>query len=396
MWYTGYFDTSFCQLIVATLAITHITLVSVTLYLHRHCAHRSLELHGALKHFFRCWLWLTTGMVTREWVAVHRKHHATCETIKDPHSPRYKGLSRVVWKGAELYREEAKNLDTLHLYGKHCPDDWLERHIYTRYPNGGVALMALVDLMLFGPIGLSVWAVQMMWVAFWAAGVVNGLGHAIGYRNFESQDASTNLLPWGLLIAGEELHNNHHTYPNSAKLSVKPWELDLGWAWIRLFGLLGLAHPVRVAPVAYRVPGKTSLDAETSLAIFNDRFWVMAQYRRQVIFPVAVQESSRAEPSLRRSICRAKRLLAREPCTLNISQQAKVSLMMKVSPSLRFVCDRRLALQASLARTPGPELSRAIVQWIGEAETSQIRVLADFAAILRTYSLRRTYCRPGK
>ncbi|QRY79346.1 fatty acid desaturase [Pseudomonas sp. PDNC002] len=388
MWYSGYVDASIWYLVIATLAMTHLTLLGVTLYLHRHCAHRALELHGALKHFFRFWLWLTTGMITREWVAIHRKHHATCESIDDPHSPRHKGLARVLWRGAELYRDEAKNPDTLRVYGKHCPDDWVERHVYSRYPNGGVAVMALVDVVLFGAIGLTVWAVQMIWVAFWAAGVVNGLGHAIGYRNFESPDASTNLLPWGLLVVGEELHNNHHTYPNSAKLSVRAWEFDPGWAWIRLFRFLGLARVVRVAPVAYRVPGKRRLDAETSMAIFNDRFQVMAQYRRRVILPLAVQESIRAEASVRRLIRRAKRLLVRESSRLDTRQQETVRLILSASPVLRCVYERRLTLQATLARAQGPDTSSAIARWIGESETSQIRLLADFAALLRTYSLR--------
>lgn len=389
MWHTGFVDASVWQLVAVTLGMTHLTLLSVTLYLHRHSAHRSLELHAALQHFFRFWLWLTTGMVTREWTAIHRKHHATCETPEDPHSPHHKGLGRVLWQGAELYRMEAKNPETLRIYGKHCPDDWLERQVYSRYPNGGVALMALLDLVLFGALGLTVWAVQMIWVAFWAAGVVNGLGHAVGYRNFECRDASTNLLPWGLLVAGEELHNNHHTYPNSAKLSVKAWEFDLGWAWIRLFSCLGLARAVGIAPIAYRVPGKRRLDAETSLAIFNDRFRIMAQYRRHVISPLAAQEAVMAEASMRRLIRRAKRLLGREPGLLDEHQQAVVRLTLKVSPVLRVVHEQQLALQSAWAKAQGPGVSEAIVRWIGEAEASQIRVLQEFALLLRSYSLHR-------
>ncbi|MBU0837431.1 MAG: fatty acid desaturase, partial [Gammaproteobacteria bacterium] len=233
MWHTGLLDLSVWQLIATTLLLTHVTIVSVTVYLHRYSAHRSLELNPALKHFFRFWLWLTTAMNTREWTAIHRKHHAKCETPDDPHSPVHKGLSTVLRKGAELYMEEGKNEETLRIYGKNCPDDWIERNLYSRFPNTGIVLMLLIDLALFGALGLTVWAVQMIWIPFWAAGVVNGLGHAVGYRNFECRDAATNLLPWGILIGGEELHNNHHTYPNSAKLSVRKWEFDMGWAWIR-------------------------------------------------------------------------------------------------------------------------------------------------------------------
>ncbi|CDF86776.1 fatty acid desaturase [Pseudomonas knackmussii B13] len=393
MWFTGLLHPSVWQLIAATLAMTHLTTLSVTLYLHRHSAHRSLELHAVLKHLFRFWLWLSTGMLTREWTAIHRKHHARCETADDPHSPRFKGLAVVLWQGAELYRAEAKNPDTLRLYGKHCPDDWLERHVYTRFPNGGVTLLALLDLALFGVLGLTVWAVQMMWIAFWAAGVVNGLGHAVGYRNFECRDAATNLVPWGLVVAGEELHNNHHTYPNSAKLSVKPWEFDLGWAWIRLFSCLGLARAVRVAPVAYRVQGKRSLDAETAMAIFNDRFQVMAQYRKRVIAPLVADELARADASLRRLIRRAPRLLGREPSLLDEHQQAVISATLAVSQVLGVAYEQRLALQRIWARAGGPGVAEAIVQWVGEAESSPLEALREFAGLLRTYSLR---CPPAR
>ena len=228
MWYNGLLDLSAWQLLAVTLLITHVTIVSVTVYLHRYSAHRALELHPALKHFFRFWLWLTTAQNTREWTAIHRKHHAKCETVDDPHSPVIKGLRTVLLTGAELYRAEAENPETLRIYGKNCPEDWVERNVYSRFPVGGIAIMAVIDLALFGVLGMTVWAVQMMWIPVWAAGVVNGLGHAIGYRNFECRDAATNLSPWGIIIGGEELHNNHHTYPNSAKLSVKPWEFDMG------------------------------------------------------------------------------------------------------------------------------------------------------------------------
>ena len=265
MWYTGFLDLSAWSIVGVTLLLTHVTIIAVTVYLHRYSAHRSLELHPALKHFFRFWLWLTTAMNTREWTAIHRKHHAKCETPEDPHSPVQKGLATVLRKGAELYMEEAKNPETLRIYGKNCPDDWIERNLYWRFPNAGIVLMLALDLMLFGVIGLTVWAVQMIWIPLWAAGVVNGLGHAVGYRNFECRDAATNLVPWGILIGGEELHNNHHTYPNSAKLSVKWWEFDLGWAWIRLFSLLGLAEVKRTAPIAHRVEGKSQLDMDSAI-----------------------------------------------------------------------------------------------------------------------------------
>ena len=389
MWYNGLLDLSAWQLVGITLLMTHVTIVSVTVYLHRYSAHRALELNGALKHFFRFWLWLTTAQNTREWTAVHRKHHAKCETPDDPHSPLYKGLGTVLRKGAELYREEARNPETLRIYGKNCPDDWIERNLYSRYKLGGIALMAVIDLLLFGTIGITIWAVQMMWIPFWAAGVVNGLGHALGYRNFECRDAATNLVPWGIVIGGEELHNNHHTYPNSAKLSVKRWEFDMGWAWIRLFCLLRLAKVQRVAPIAHRVAGKASLDMDTALAILNNRFQIMAQYRKLVIGPLVKQELARVDASLRHHFRRAKRLLSRETSLLEDRHHVRIESMLAHSQALKTIYEKRLALQQIWARTSanGHDMLAAMKDWIHEAETSGIHALRDFAAQLKTYSL---------
>ncbi|MBV4493608.1 delta-9 fatty acid desaturase DesA [Pseudomonas oryzicola] len=392
MWYNGLLDLSAWQLVGITLLMTHVTIVSVTVYLHRYSAHRALELNGVLKHFFRFWLWLTTAQNTREWTAVHRKHHAKCETPEDPHSPVYKGLGTVLRKGAELYREEARNPDTLRIYGKNCPDDWIERNLYSRYKLGGIALMAVIDLLLFGTIGITIWAVQMMWIPFWAAGVVNGLGHALGYRNFECRDAATNLVPWGIVIGGEELHNNHHTYPNSAKLSVRRWEFDMGWAWIRLFCLLRLAKVQRVAPIAHRVAGKASLDMDTAMAILNNRFQIMAQYRKLVIGPLVKQELARVDASVRHHFRRAKRLLSRETSLLQDRHHVRIESMLAHSQALKTIYEKRLALQQIWARTSanGHDMLAAMKDWVHEAETSGIHALRDFAAQLKTYSLRPT------
>jgi fatty-acid desaturase len=390
MWYNGFLDLSVWQLIAVTLVMTHITIVGVTVYLHRYSAHRSLELHPALKHFFRFWLWMTTGQNTREWTAIHRKHHAKCETVDDPHSPVIKGLSTVLRTGAELYQQEAKNPDTLRIYGKNCPDDWIERNLYSRYTFGGVILMALIDLALFGVIGITIWAIQMMWIPVWAAGVINGLGHAVGYRNFECRDAATNLLPWGILIGGEELHNNHHTYPNSAKLSVRAWEFDMGWAWIQLFSLFGLAKVQRVAPIAHRIEGKRHLDMDTAMAILNNRFQIMAQYRKLVIGPLVKQELAKADASVRHQFHRAKRLLGREPSLLHDQQQRRIDAMLAHSQALKVIYEKRLALQQIWLKTSsnGHEMLEAIKQWVHEAEASGIHSLRDFAEQLKTYSLR--------
>ena len=390
MWYTGFLDLSAWQVVAAILLLTHITIVAVTVYLHRYSAHRSLELNGALKHFFRFWLWLTTSMNTREWTAIHRKHHAKCETPDDPHSPVQKGLSTVLRRGAELYKEESKNEETLRIYGKNCPDDWIERNLYSRFPNLGIVLMLGIDLALFGVIGLTVWAVQMIWIPVWAAGVVNGLGHSVGYRNFECRDAATNLVPWGILIGGEELHNNHHTYPNSAKLSVRKWEFDMGWAWIKLFSLFGLAKVNRTAPIAHRVTAKHQLDMDSAMAILNNRFQIMAQYRKLVIKPLVQLELQRADASVRHQFHRAKRLLSREPSLLHEEQQAHIEVILEQSQSLRVIYEQRLALQQIWTRTSanGHEMLAAMKQWVQDAEASGIQSLREFAEHLRTYSLR--------
>jgi fatty-acid desaturase len=390
MWYTGFLNLSAWQVVATTLILTHVTIVAVTVYLHRYSAHRSLELNAGLKHFFRFWLWLTTAMNTREWTAIHRKHHAKCETPDDPHSPVQKGLGTVLRRGAELYMEEAKNEETLRIYGKNCPDDWIERNLCSRFPNLGIVLMLGLDLALFGVIGLTVWAVQMIWIPLWAAGVVNGLGHAVGYRNFECRDAATNLVPWGILIGGEELHNNHHTYPNSAKLSVRKWEFDMGWAWIKLFSLLGLAKVNRTAPIAHRVTAKHQLDMDSAMAILNNRFQIMAQYRKLVIKPLVQLELQRADASMRHQFRRAKRLLSREPSLLQDEQQAHIEVILEQSQSLRVIYEQRLALQQIWNRTSanGHDMLAAIKQWVQDAEASGIQSLREFAEHLRTYSLR--------
>ncbi|MCO7520548.1 MULTISPECIES: delta-9 fatty acid desaturase DesA [unclassified Pseudomonas] len=390
MWYYGLLDLSAWQLVAVTLLLTHVTIVSVTIYLHRYSAHRALELNAGLKHFFRFWLWLTTAQNTREWTAIHRKHHAKCETPDDPHSPLHKGLGTVLRKGAELYRAEARNEETLRIYGKNCPDDWIERNLYSRYKLGGIALMAVIDLLLFGTIGITIWAIQMMWIPFWAAGVVNGLGHAVGYRNFECRDAATNLVPWGIIIGGEELHNNHHTYPNSAKLSVRRWEFDMGWMWIRLLSLLRLAKVQRVAPIAHRVAGKASLDMDTAMAILNNRFQIMAQYRKLVIGPLVKQELDKVDASVRHRFRRAKRLLSRETSLLQDRHHVRIESMLAHSQALKTIYEKRLALQQIWARTSanGHDMLAAMKDWVHEAEASGIQSLRDFAEQLKTYSLR--------
>src|SRR5690349_15162697 len=234
--------------VIVTLALTHVTIAAVTIYLHRCQAHRGLDLHPAVSHFFRFWLWLTTGMITKEWIAIHRKHHAKVETADDPHSPQTRGINTVLLRGAELYREESHNLETLAKYGHGAPNDWIERHLYTPHTWKGVGLMLIIDLVLFGPIGATIWAVQMLWIPVTAAGIINGIGHYWGYRNFACADASTNIVPWGIIIGGEELHNNHHAYGTTAKLSSQWYEFDIGWLYIQTLVFFRLATVRKVAP----------------------------------------------------------------------------------------------------------------------------------------------------
>ena len=374
-------------LVAYTLIVTHITIVSVTVFLHRHSAHRALDLHPVLAHFFRFWLWITTGMGTKEWTAIHRKHHATCETAEDPHSPQVMGLGKIFWQGVEMYRL-AGTPETLARYGAGCPDDWVERNVYSAHTWLGIILMATTNVLLFGGIGITIWAIQMVWIPLFAAGVINGVGHFWGYRNYECGDAARNILPWGILIGGEELHNNHHTYPNSAKLSSKPWEFDIGWFWIRLFETLRLARVRSTGPVATRVEGKASLDLDTAWAILNDRFRVMSRYAEQVIAPSVRAECDKADAATRRVLRRARKALARESSIVTQRQQATIDSVVKASHELRLIYEHRLALNEVWAkRANAEELLSGLRAWCVKAEQSGIHALQEFVAELKTYAM---------
>ena len=387
--YKGLLDASFGTMVLYTLVMTHITIVSVTLYLHRYSAHRALELNGALKHFFRFWLWLTTGMLTKEWTAVHRKHHVDCETEEDPHSPQIFGLKKVLWQGAELYGVTAAKSQVLDRFGKGTPDDWIERNLYSKFKISGVGTMMVIDLMLFGVGGLTVWAIQMMWIPFWAAGVVNGIGHYWGYRNFECPDAARNLVPWGILIGGEELHNNHHTYPNSAKFSVKPWEFDLGWLYVRLFKALGLAQPLSTGPIVEKVAGKDQIDKDTLWAVLNDRFRVMANYAERVVAPVVESEVQRADAATRAVLKRAKTLLTREDTLVDEAGRDDITRAVDGSPVLKTIYDLKQQLQNVWAKRGGDAevLLSEFKQWCIDAEATGIQALRDFVADLKSYTV---------
>lgn len=388
----GLLNLSFWGYVVALLILTHITIIGVTVYLHRSQAHRSLDLHPIISHFFRFWLWLTTGMETKEWVAIHRKHHAKCETEEDPHSPQIKGIKKVFFEGAELYREEAKNSDTMLRYGQGTPDDWLERNLYSKHSVLGVGLMFVIDIVLFGVPGITIWALQMLWIPLFAAGVVNGIGHYWGYRNFECPDAARNIFPLGAFIGGEELHNNHHTFPTSAKLSVKPWEFDLGWGYIRLLALLKLAKVKRVSPQLKELPGKLQVDLDTLAAIITNRFQVMARYSKEVLLPVLQEETQKANTMMSKALLkRAKRSLIRTESLLNAEGKRQLAYVIDKHHMLGLVYQYQLKLQAIWGRTTATqrELLEALQEWCKQAEATGIIALRKFAANIAGFSTQK-------
>ncbi|MDZ7747994.1 MAG: transposase [Halofilum sp. (in: g-proteobacteria)] len=389
---SGLLDLDLLGYVIAVLVMTHVTIVSVTIYLHRAQAHRSVDLHPAVAHFFRFWLWLTTGMRTIEWVAIHRKHHAHTETENDPHSPHQVGIWKVLLEGTELYRAEAKDQDTLAKYGHGTPDDWMERNVYARLETGGIALLGVVAFVLFGVVGLTVWAIQMIWIPLWAAGVINGLGHYIGYRNFESADGSTNLSPLGVLIGGEEMHNNHHAFPSSAKFSQRWYELDVGWLYLRLLSACRLATIKRVAPCPMIDPTKRTIDFETVKAVVVARMHVMRSYTTRVTLPVLRGELRRADERYRRLLKRVRRALVREESRIDEKTRAERDRALRVSERLQTVYEYRRRLQELFAsRTLSQErLVQSLQEWCASAEASGIKALQDFAAHLRGYRLQAT------
>ncbi|OOO01937.1 MAG: hypothetical protein USCGTAYLOR_01861 [Chromatiales bacterium USCg_Taylor] len=386
---TGLLDIPVWGCVIYTLVVTHITIVTVTVFLHRYQAHRALDLHPAIEHFFRFWLWLTTGMVTRQWVAVHRKHHACVETKDDPHSPQVYGIKKLLLEGTELYRVGTKDQETLEKYGHGTPDDWMERNVYTKHGKVGVGSMLVINVLLFGPLGLTVWAVQMLWIPIFAAGIVNGLGHYWGYRNFECPDASTNISPWGILIGGEELHNNHHAFASSAKLSSKWWEFDIGWMYIKIFALLGLARVKKLAPQPVLAIGKDGLDVDTVRAIIANHLHIMARYAREVVGQVHKEELRKATGDVRDVLKATKGWLTREESRLNDAAKDHLARAFLHSHPLETVYEFKVQLQRLWQeRTASYESLLAALQvWCRQAEETGITALQEFAQSLRGYTL---------
>jgi len=387
--FRGVLDLPWWGYVVYTLVLTHITIASVTIFLHRHQAHRALDLHPIASHFFRCWLWFTTGMVTKEWTAIHRKHHAKCETIDDPHSPVTHGIRKVLLEGTELYRAESRNTETMERYGHGTPDDWMERNVYSQHSVMGVALMMVVDLVLFGFAGLAIWAVQMAWIPVFAAGVINGLGHHTGYRNFQPEDASTNIVPWGILIGGEELHNNHHAYATSARLSSKWFEFDIGWMYIRSMEILGLAEVKKVAPKIRFEMNKPHCDLQTLQAVITHRYDVVQRFARTVRSTLAdeLERQKARGPAVETRVF--KRWLHRDATALQAHERARLEEVLKTSKVLETIYSMRQELSALWARSTASkdELLHQLEDWCKRAERSNITQLAAFSQTLRRYAV---------
>ena len=386
----GLLQAGWVSLALYLLVATQLTIFSVTLYLHRSMAHRGVDFHPLIAHGFRFWTWLTTSMITREWVAIHRKHHAKCETEEDPHSPVQKGIGNVFWRGVELYREARGQREDIEKYGKGCPDDWIERHVYTPHATMGPTLLLFISFALFGFAGVAIWAIQMLWIPFWAAGVVNGLGHWWGYRNFVTDDTATNLTPWGLWIGGEELHNNHHAFPSSAKFALRKWEFDIGWAAIRTCQALGLAKVLRVAPSLNVRPNVPAPDGDTLKALLAIRFQAMTDYQRDVLKPALREEARAAGAKLRALLPRKLRKgLADDGRWLQPDARQQLSSWVAQRPRIHALVEHRARLAAVLeARSQNAaDTLRHLQEWCHDAEASGIRALQEFSARLKGYSL---------
>lgn len=383
----GLTGASWGETLAFTLIATHITIASVTIFLHRAQAHRALDLHPVASHFFRLWLWLTTGMVTKEWVAIHRKHHAKCETAEDPHSPITRGIETVLLTGSELYRAEAKNQETLAKYGHGTPDDWVERNVYSRFTWQGVGLMLVVDLLLFGVIGLSVWAVQMLWIPVTAAGIINGIGHYWGYRNFDAPDRSTNVLPIGIIIGGEELHNNHHTYASSARLSNKWWEFDIGWMYIKLMSGIGLAQIRKVAPKPKFMLPKPAIDIDTTQAVIANRYDVMAKYAKSLKRAYG-QERAKLPEVAAQQLASVKRWLHLDAARVPEQERASLRAALGQSKALHMLYDMRHELGKIWERSNlnTEQLVAHLQAWCVKAEASGVEPLMTMSRRIRSYA----------
>jgi stearoyl-CoA desaturase (Delta-9 desaturase) len=376
--------------LLAGLVLVQITIAGVTLYLHRCQAHRALEVHPVVSHFFRLWLWLTTGMITKEWAAIHRKHHAKCETEDDPHSPRIHGINKILFTGVVMYVKESHKAETMSRYGHGTPEDWLESHVYTPLNKWGVVLLAAIDLALFGLVpGAIIYVAQIAWIPFWAAGVINGVGHYFGYRNFQTDDDSTNIVPWAAWIGGEELHNNHHAYPTSAKFSLRWYEFDLGWAYIRVLQSLGLATVRKQAPKVKLDPSKFEVDAQTLQAVIMHRYDVMMNYAKSVKRAAKLEIAALREKG---SDCTAlksvRRWLHLDDAVVPEKHRATINLLVEANPRLKTTLVMRDELARIWERSTlnTEQLVTQLKDWCERAEKSGVEPLVAFSRRLRCYA----------
>ena len=389
--FSGVFDLPWWGYVLVALALTHVTIAAVTIFLHRCQAHRALDLHPLVSHFFRFWLWLTTGMVTKEWAAIHRKHHAKCETPEDPHSPQVYGINRVLWGGVFLYVKESHNGETMERYGHGTPDDWVERNVYSRYVLLGLTTMGVTNVLLFGLLpGALILLTQIAWIPFWAAGVINGIGHFWGYRNWETEDASTNIFPIGILIGGEELHNNHHAFASSARLSSKWYEFDIGWMYIRLMEMLGLARVKKLAPTPRFREAKPVVDLETLQAVISNRYDVFAKYAKSLkaTYAEEVAKLRQVRPQDADVLKRLRRRLVRDERKLAAPERAELAAALAKSTPLQRAYELRRELEALWARSSASrdQLVRQLQEWCQRAEASGVAPIAEFSRRLRSYA----------
>ena len=386
---TGLLDLSAWQLVLYTFVVVQVTLSGVSLFLHREQTHRGIKMHPVLQHFYRFWTWFTTGMLTKEWVAIHRKHHAYCETEDDPHSPQVHGIKKVLFHGVTLYTAERKNQETMEKYGQGTPDDWLERNIYTRFHYLGIVLLAFTNIALFGVIGLLIYAIQMLWIPFFAAGVINGIGHYVGYRNYRTDDSSRNITRFGFFIFGEELHNNHHAFPSSCKFAHKKGEHDIGWYVIRLLNKLGLCEIRKVVPDLYVDNHNEDINGETVKAILTHKFNVLQVYIKDVIKPNLTIEYQNASRSFQKKIRKYTQNLSLDPQFLKTDIRHKWHSYFADSQSLQSLLQYKAELQSIWENNSKSvdEMIRDFKAWCAKAEQSGNRMLQEFADSLKRYKL---------
>jgi stearoyl-CoA desaturase (Delta-9 desaturase) len=393
-YYYGLANLGIWGYIVVTLLWLHGTMMAVTLYYHRDQAHRAVDLHPVVRHICRFWLWINTGSSTREWVAVHRKHHAHCEKEGDPHSPRLYGLKRVLLEGAELYRTAARDRETLEKYAKGTPNDWLENNLYHHPVRSyyGIALLVVADLVLFGVPGIIMIALQLSNMPFMAAGIINGLCHAKGYRNFETDDASTNLWPLGLLVAGEELHNNHHAFPTSARFSMRPHEVDMGWLHLKVLVALKLAKIRRVASAPeLEATSRATTELDDLRAIIVNRMHVLRHYTYNVTLPVLRREVESLGDNANSLLRATRQHLSWQPEMLDETARRRLAELAARHPTFHTVLQFRNELKQLWegAHTSNERLLAEFREWCVRAEKSGIQGLEEFVAYLKSFRAMR-------